>query len=66
MCRNGSRHLHHPRALQYAGVLAQQEGRSTDALALIERTRLADVLQRNSGVTGLQSAVFFAEDLATN
>jgi len=38
VCRNGSRHLHHPRALQYAGVLAQQEGRSTDALALIERS----------------------------
>jgi predicted TPR repeat methyltransferase len=28
----------HPRALHYAGVLAQQEGRSEDALALIERS----------------------------
>ena len=28
----------HPRALHYAGVLAQQEGRSDDALALIERS----------------------------
>jgi hypothetical protein len=32
-------------------------------LALIERTRLADVLQRNSGVTGLQPAMFYAEAL---
>jgi peroxidase len=37
-------------------------------LALIERTRLADVLQRDSGVTGLQPAIFFAADpeAATN
>ncbi len=32
-------------------------------LARIERTRLADVLERNSGVTGLQPAMFFAADL---
>lgn len=30
---------------------------------MIERTRLADVLQRNSGVTGLQPEMFFAEEL---
>jgi hypothetical protein len=32
-------------------------------LALIERTRLTDLLQRNSGVTGLQPAIFFAAAL---
>ena len=33
-------------------------------LGEIERTRLSDILMRNTSVTGLQPRVFFAEDLS--
>ena len=34
-------------------------------VAALQSTRLSDILQRNSGVTGLQQNVFFAADLST-
>ena len=38
----------HPRALHYAGVLAQQEGRSADAVTLIERSLALEPDQADS------------------
>ncbi|MFA6044402.1 MAG: peroxidase family protein [Phycisphaerales bacterium] len=43
----------------------QIAGFDRNELARIDRTRLADILQRNSTVTGLQSNIFFAADLAS-